>query len=149
MVEYNNIEIKNNVAFVFVDLKTYPLKVVYSASYVFLDSAYIQLSKSNEGVIVRIKVKKNNKDLEKLANDFLNELIVYADYDKNQEETLRYRETILQRVLLTNEPESFKEDDELLDKEFEEFLKELDEEENLSKKNDSESSDIVAPWENN
>ncbi len=144
MIEYNNIEIKNNVAFVSVNLETYPLKVVYSASYVFLDRAYLQLSKSESGVIVRIKAKNNKDDLEILSNEFLNELVLYADYDKNQEETLKFRETILQRVLLTNEPESFSEDDELLDKEFEDFLKELDKEESSDAEEDKPSKVNVA-----
>ena len=137
--KFNNIKQEGNEAYLEIDLKVYPLKIIYSTSYVFLDRVYIQLlSKDNN--VVRIRLKKKdycNEDILTVADDFLNELIVFADYEKNQEETLGIREKILQRVLLTNDPDSFIDaiesdkinSSKLLDKEFEDFLDELDREE--------------------
>lgn len=157
-MEYDNIEIKDNVAYISLDSSIYSLKVIYSTSYVFLDMAYLQLNKKDDNVIVRLKLKDKNKRLEDVCNQFLNELLLYADYDKNQEESLKIRERILQRSLLTNDPDSFDSgEDELLDKEFEEFLKELDEEESEKEESDEENQgkkesnsnqkETVQPWE--
>jgi His-Xaa-Ser system protein HxsD len=89
----------------------YPLQVIYSAAYSFLDKAYIVFDGDPKNEItVRIS-SKEGKNSEKLAKEFGNELINYGDYHNRSKETKKIREIILQRSLLTNDPEAFLEDD--------------------------------------
>ena len=84
--------------------KLYPLETIYSAAYVFLDRAYIQLDGDPEKeVLVKLKLKEYG-DIEKLQGDFLNELINYADYKNRAEQTKKIREMLLQRAIITNDP---------------------------------------------
>lgn len=130
-MEFDNIKVKNDVAYLSIDLEVYNLKAVCSTCYVFLDKAYMQFQKDNDVLVIKISPKKNSteEELMNLSREFLNELIVFMDYEINHEESLRIKEAILQRVLLTNDPESFEEnEDEILEKDFEDFLKDLEEE---------------------
>jgi len=130
--EFNNLKIKENIAYLEIDLRIFPLNIIYSTSYVFLDKVYIQLlSNKNNFISIRLKLKKNSTEtIKEMSDNFFNELIVFADYNNNMKESRKLREIILQKVLLTNDPESFiQEDNQILDKEFEEFLEELDKEE--------------------
>ncbi len=123
----------------------YPIEVVYSAAYVFLDKAYIRLEGDPKSeIIVRIKPKKDT-DLDKMGGEFLNELINYADYRERAKETKAIREALLQRALITNDPgiissQASAEDD----AEFEKLLKEL-EDEDEDYLDDPEG--IAIPWE--
>ena len=101
----------------FLNPKVYPLDVIYSAAYVFLDRAYILLcGDPKKRVVVDLK-PKNNYDLKKLGREFNNELLNYAFYKKQSEKTKNIRESIIQRALLTNDPslaeESLDTDDDL------------------------------------
>ena len=97
-----NITIKEESVLLNINPEIYPLSVIYSAAYVFLDKAYIFLDGSPESeVFVELK-PKDNADLEKLGSDFYNELINYADYSSRAEKTRKIREMILQRAILTN-----------------------------------------------
>ncbi|MBW2977580.1 His-Xaa-Ser system protein HxsD [Candidatus Woesearchaeota archaeon] len=117
-----NLEInkKENKVFVSVNPKNYPLDVIYSASYVFLDKSYVFLDGNPKTkVVVELKPKKKY-DLEKLAREFNNELLKYVDYKKRSEQTKQVREMIIQRALLTNDPSLVESEEELdLDEEFE------------------------------
>ena len=89
-----------------VDTKLYPLDVIYSAAYVFLDRAYILLDGNPEGrVIVELRPKEE-MDLDKLGNEFNNELLSYAFHKSQLEGTGDVRKIILQRALLTYETPS-------------------------------------------
>ena len=132
------LEIKDNSAIISVNPKIYPLAVIYSASYVFLDRAYILLDGSPEKeILVKLKPKEGN-DPEKLADEFFNELINYADYSVRAEQTKKIRETILQRALITNDPS-------ILDsgEEFEDILDESEEDEGYL----DDPEGIAIPWE--
>ncbi len=99
------VELKKDSVIIRVNPGLYSLDAVYSASYVFLDRAYIMLEgdpKKEISVIIRPKDPKT--DLEKLGGEFSNELINYSDYQKRSEQTRKVREIILQRALLTNDP---------------------------------------------
>lgn len=131
----DNIKIEKDSVVLIINPKIYPLSTIYSASYVFLDRAYVLLDGNPEKeVIVKLKPKQK-QDLKKLGMEFFNELINYADYQKRAEQTKNIRETILQRALLTNDP-SFIESAQ--DKEIAEELEdeELDDPEG-----------IAIPWE--
>jgi His-Xaa-Ser system protein HxsD len=82
--------------------KVYPLETVYSAAYVFLDRAYVLLDGDPEKEIVITLKSKGGGDLEELHCEFMNELINYADYRQRAKETIRLRELLMQRALLTN-----------------------------------------------
>ena len=120
--------------------KIYPLEVIYSASYVFLDRAYILLDGNPESEILITLKPKAVEDLDKLSGEFLNELINYADYRERAEQTKKIRETILQRALITNDPSVLQDN-----KEFDEIMKELEEGEDSDYFEDPEG--IATPWE--
>jgi len=113
----------------------YPLDVIYTAAYVFTDRAYISLEGDKDKEIIINIMPKENEDGEKLALEFNNELINYTEYKTNFENNKEIRNLILQRAIITNDPEHF-EDDEKID-EVEE------EDENLE-----ELENTVIPWEN-
>jgi His-Xaa-Ser system protein HxsD len=109
-----------------VNPKLYPLEAVYSASYVFLDKAYIQLDGDPEKEILVKLTLKQDGDINQIKGEFLNELINYADYLKRAEKTKGIREILLQRILLTSETPPVEEDKD--DEEIEKVMKELEEE---------------------
>jgi His-Xaa-Ser system protein HxsD len=82
--------------------KVYPIETVYSAAYVFLDKAYVFLDGDPEKEILVTLKHKEGGDLENLRGEFMNELINYADYRQRAKETLRLRELLMQRAMLTN-----------------------------------------------
>jgi len=95
---------KENLVLVSVNPKIYPLDVIYSASYVFLDKCYILLDgKPEKEVLVELRPKNQKQDLEKLSREFCNELLNYATYKARAGKTKKIRETILKKVLLTND----------------------------------------------
>lgn len=132
-VEKNNAKIKANP-------RIYPISVIYAASYVFLDRAYIRLDGDPEKeVIVEIEPKTGN-DAETMGKEFLNELINYADYERRAQETRKIREVFLQRSLLTNDPQSIQKKENFED--FDKLMEELDDDDFLD-----DPEGIAIPWE--
>ncbi len=132
----NNIKIEGKHIVLNINPEIYSLQTIYSASYVFLDIAYIILDgdpKTN--IIVKI-IPKDEKDLKFLGGEFFNELVNYSDYHNRAEKTKKIRESIIQRALITNDP-SILQDDEL-----DESLEELDDDSDFS-----DPDDIAVPWE--
>ncbi|MBW2991652.1 hypothetical protein KY345_00360 [Candidatus Woesearchaeota archaeon] len=104
----NNIEIdeKGEYALFSVNPKIYPLDLVYSASYIMIDKAFIILDGDpKEKILVEIRKKKPEQDLKTLVREFNEELLNYAVYKVQSEKNKHIREMILQRVLLTNHPD--------------------------------------------
>jgi His-Xaa-Ser system protein HxsD len=102
-----NFEKKGDSFLIYVNPKTVPLEVVYSAAYVFLDKAYIVIDGNpDKEIIVKIRPKKE-ADGEKLPLEFNNELVKYCEYKANCENNKELRQIILQRALLSNDPASF------------------------------------------
>ncbi|MGM5483869.1 MAG: hypothetical protein ACQER9_03050 [Nanobdellota archaeon] len=98
----NNLEIKEGWCIIKLNPDIYPLDIIYSASYVFLDRAFIVLDGDPyKEILVKIQAKKENT--EELSKEFFNELINYGDYKNNAEKTKNIREMIIQRSLLTND----------------------------------------------
>lgn len=85
----------------------YPLDVIYSAAYVFLDRVYILLSGDMKNIQVELRMKeradKREDLLKKLAREFCNELLNYSFYKQQVEKNAALREVILKRALLTSE----------------------------------------------
>ncbi|MFW6014419.1 MAG: hypothetical protein ACOCQG_04560 [Candidatus Nanoarchaeia archaeon] len=80
----------------------YPLDVVYSASYVLLEKAYITIEGDPKKEIIA-HLKPKNKD-ENLGEEFCNQLINYLEYKQNFEKNANIRQMIMQRALITNDP---------------------------------------------
>jgi His-Xaa-Ser system protein HxsD len=96
---------KEGYAICSVDTKIYPLEVIYSAAYMMMDKAYILLAGDPESKIT-IEIRPKGKDsLKEIAYEFNEELINYAVYKQQSEKNRAMREAILQRVLLTNNPQ--------------------------------------------
>ena len=111
------VEKGNNQIKVTVDSKIYPLEAVYGAAYVFLDKAYLRLDgdpKKKIIVIIKGKKKLSKKETEKLAGDFLNELLNYSLRYQISKRNKRIREYIVGTALLGavgEEPEEEKKED--------------------------------------
>lgn len=105
-----NMEINEKEGYVLFSInpKIYPLELVYSASYIMIDKAYLILDGDpKKKILVEIRAKDKNHDLKQLAMEFNDELLNYAVYKTISEKNKTIRETILQRVLLTNDPNYF------------------------------------------
>jgi len=104
-----NIKIRNGIVKIKVNTSLYPLEVIYSSLYVFLDKAYVLLEGNpNKSVLVNLK-PKNKEDLEKMGLEFNNELINYASYKEISEKNKEIKKILLSRALLTNNPLSVQE----------------------------------------
>ena len=131
-------KIEQNSVVLNINPKIYPLEVVYSASYVFLDKAYIMLDGDpKKEVIVRMR-PKGKEDLEKLGGEFMNELINYGDYKNRAEQTKKIREMLLERSLITNDPSSVTQKKD----EFDKVMDELEDDDYLD-----DPEGIAIPWE--
>lgn len=105
MSDSGNLLFKDKEVVVSVNPKLYPIEAVYSAAYVFMDRAYIVLDGDPEKEIL-VKIKpKSEESLENLGNEFNNELLNYSDYLTRAKETKKLREMLLQRAIITNDPE--------------------------------------------
>ncbi|MBR9676987.1 hypothetical protein GOV04_02505 [Candidatus Woesearchaeota archaeon] len=135
------LEVRDGSVVLKVNPEFYPLDIIYSAAYVFLDKAYVLLDGDlKKEILVKLQPKQK-QDLEKLGGEFLNELINYADYKHRAAQTKTIREYLLQRALFTNDPSIIPDDDEEVD--YNEILNELEED-------DEELDDpegIAVPWE--
>lgn len=86
-----------------VNTKIYPLDVVLSAGYVFLDRCYVMLDGDPEGTITVELRPKDRTDAAQIAREFQNELVNYANYAVQAIKNEWMREAIVRRVLMTNE----------------------------------------------
>lgn len=99
-----NVQINKKENFVLIDVnsKIYPLEIVYSAAYVFLDRAYILIDGDPEDkLLVELRLKKTG-DLEKLAMEFNNELVNYAVYAVQALRTQGVRDALVQKIFAAN-----------------------------------------------
>jgi His-Xaa-Ser system protein HxsD len=94
---------KDNSVTVFVNTSIYPLDVIYSASYVFLDRAYVLIDGDPKKAVTVKLLPKEKQDPEKMGMEFNNELLNYSLYKKQSEKNAAIREAMLQRALLTAE----------------------------------------------
>lgn len=110
-----------------VDLKVYPLQSIHSSAYAFMDRAYTKLEQEKKDLVsIWLKPKGDNKDLEKLALDFCEELLNYAHYFSSLKVNAENMKTLIQRALFSASPSIVKEAE---DKEIENLIKELEAEE--------------------
>ena len=101
----NNLEIDKKGGYLIVSInpKIYPLEVIYSAAYVFLDKAYLIIDGDpEEEIFVQMKPKSSKENLERIGNEFNNELVNYSVYVVQAVRNQPLRKAIIERALLTN-----------------------------------------------
>lgn len=138
MVSSNlNFKKEGDVYKMFYNPEFYPMDVIFSTSYVFLEKAYIYLSgDSKKEIVVNIKPKEGI-DGEKLIIDFNDELLNYIEYKNNLISNKGLRDMILQRAIVTNDSSVIDSKDEIGD-----FSGDLND-------NLDELEEVVIPWEEN
>ena len=98
----DNFEVRDGSIIISVNPKIYPLDVIFSAAYLFTDKNYIVLDGNpEEEVLVEIKPKEKTDAMERIANEFNNELINYGAYAVQMAKNAYMRLHILQKVLQT------------------------------------------------
>ena len=104
---------EDNFVLIEVNPDIYPLEVVYSAAYVFLDRAYIRLDgDADEKIIVELR-PKGDYPLGQLKNEFNNELLNYAFHKSQIENSGDIRKILMQRALLVPEVKKVEQEDSL------------------------------------
>ncbi len=106
--------------------KIYAKETVFAAGYVFLDRAYILLDQSADKIFVYLYPQDEKADLKKLAMEFYNELLNYAHYFTRVKANADAIKSLMQRALFSTSPSLVQEAEE---KEIEDLIKELEEEE--------------------
>jgi len=92
---------KENLVIIHIDTKIFPLEIVYSAAYMFLDKYYVTLD-GDPKKRIDIQIKPKNKikvDFEKLVGEFNNELINYSVYAIQAARTNQIREVLIKRAM--------------------------------------------------
>jgi His-Xaa-Ser system protein HxsD len=104
-----------------VNPKIYPLDLIYSASYILMDKAYIFLDGDPQTeILVELRRKEGTKEsLKKIVFDFNDELLNYAVYKQQSEKNKGVREAILRKIILENDPQSIKSQDQIANEQFE------------------------------
>ena len=104
----DNIEIHKDEGYVVVSVnpKIYNLPIVYSAAYVITDRAYVILDGDpNEEILVKMRPKDKNYDLEKLGRELNEELLNYSVYMVQSVQNKEIRDAIMKRALETHKGE--------------------------------------------
>ncbi len=91
----------NNNSIINIDTGLYPLEAVISASYVFLDRAYILLDQPKTGV-VKVSFKPKKGGAAKLKDEFMNELLFAVERLNAAKRNKRIREFIVGRALFSS-----------------------------------------------
>jgi His-Xaa-Ser system protein HxsD len=97
MPSVDNFEIdkKENIAIVSVNPKIYPLNVVFSASYLMMDRAFVVIDGNPETeIVVSLRPRAKEKP-EALARQFNDELLNYAVNDCESRKTALLREELV------------------------------------------------------
>lgn len=119
-------KLHNGFAELTINSKMYSKETVFAAGYVFLDKAYILLDQNKSNTVVYIYPQDKNADLKKLSLEFYNELLNYAHYFSRAKANAEVIKSMMQRALFSAAPSLVKEAE---DKEIEDLIKELEEEE--------------------
>lgn len=100
-----------NIINIKLDTSVYPLEAIYSAAYVFLDKVYIYLDSADSGKNINVNLKsKNNKDIESLKGEFLNELLHSVHRMHIYKNNKKIREYIVERALFSSVDENNNDD---------------------------------------
>jgi len=127
-----NIENKEGNYVIKINPKIYPLDVIYSAAYVFIDKVYIIIEGDPEKEICIMLKPKKDQNIENVGEEFYNELLNYLVYKNYGSKNKKIRETIIQRALITNDPSIITEEEDV-NEDIEEYL--------------DDPEGIAIPWE--
>jgi His-Xaa-Ser system protein HxsD len=146
----SNLELHKDENYLVVSLnpRIYSLDVIYSAAYIFMDKAYLIISGDPEKeIIVEMRPKDENIELEKLGYEFNNEIINYSVYKTQTEKNKDIRNAIVQRALLTNDiPDKDMQDNDESYIDDPEGIAVPWEEKYGNKKHETKTEDIEVPW---
>lgn len=121
-MEKIKIDKRDNAVTVSINPNIYPLEVVYSAAYMFLDKVYVFIDgNTDKEILVRLKPKNKGEDLEELAGLFNNELVNYSVYVVQAARSSSIRDAIIRAALAvekTEEPEEESEEEAEEEKSF-------------------------------
>jgi len=105
--------------------KIYPLEVIYSAAYIFLDKAYFYIEGDPNKEVKLTLYPKQATDANKLKLEFLNECVNQSSFMTKLEKNNEIFKLIVEKALFTSSS-YFVEDPE--DEEIQDLLKELENE---------------------
>lgn len=128
------IKITKDYAELRVNAKIYSKEMIFSVGYVFLDKAYILLDQDKTNIIVYLYPQKKNADLKTLGLEFCNELVNYGHYFARSKDNAETIKMIMQRALFSAAPSLVQEAE---NKEIEDLIRELEEEESGQNKKDA------------
>lgn len=94
-------KLSGNVAEIIISKELYPLITIKKAIANYLDYVYIKLEELSKNVILKIQLKNENGDLEKVVGEFYNELLRESLRYDIANETKNLRELIIARALYT------------------------------------------------
>lgn len=105
-----------------VNPKIYPLERIYATAYVFLDKYYFIFDGDREKeIILRVKPKNPEKNMEKFAYDFFEEMLSTTNYFNQLEKNKDVINMIVKRALFSLIPEPKNKE---LEEEFEKLQQE-------------------------
>lgn len=94
-------KLNGNIAEIIISKELYPLITIKKAIANYLDYVYIKLEELSKNVILKIQLKNENGDLEKVVGEFYNELLRESLRYDIANETKNLRELIIARALYT------------------------------------------------
>lgn len=94
-------EIKDNYAIINLSKNIYPVLAVQKAIVNYIEILYIKIEEQENNLILKIKLKEENIDLEEIINEFYNELLRESLRYNISKETKNLRELIVGRALYT------------------------------------------------
>ena len=100
MAKTDNFEVdeKNNTVLVSINPKIYPIEVIFSASYMLLDKAFVVID-GDPGIQVVVSLRPRNKEkLDQLARSFNDQLLNYAVNNAESKKTEKLREEIIKQA---------------------------------------------------
>ncbi len=100
MPTIDNFEIdqKNNLVLISVNPKIYPLPVVFSASYMMLDQAFVVVDGNPKTEIVVSLRPKAGQNLEAIARNFNSQLLNYAVNASESSKTALLRDQLIKQA---------------------------------------------------
>lgn len=97
-----NIALRQDHAVFSLNPKLYPIDIIYSAAYIMLDKAFILFDGDpNEKIVVEIRRKNPDQNVEALVIEFNEQLLNYGVYKIQTERNKNLREMIMHKVMST------------------------------------------------
>ncbi len=96
------VDVDKNMVAVAVNAEMYPLDVIYGASFVYVDRAFVLLDKINDtrvSVTMTAREKSDEEALRSLGGELANELLTQALRETIAKKTQKIRELVINRAL--------------------------------------------------